>query len=139
MTHRILKSLLLALTLASPSLYAGSGIAIIAHSGTPKLDSTALKKLFMGRLVEVDGVEVIPVNQPLGANTRSRFMQSVIGENDEKYVAYWTVRRYIGKGAPPKELNSDAEVISFVQNTPGAIGYISENNARPGVTVLLTR
>lgn len=143
MASRILSSLLvsalLVLSLGTDTSQAGSGITIIAHAGTPKLDASALKKLFMGRLVEIEGMNVTPVNQSSGSQVRSRFMQEVLGESDDKYIAYWTVRRYIGKGAPPKEFTSDADVINYVQSTPGAIGYITENNAKPGITVLLTR
>ena len=57
--------------------------------------------------------------------------------HEEKYTAYWTVRRYIGKGASPHELTSSADVINFVKSTPGAIGYIDEADVPPGINVLL--
>jgi ABC-type phosphate transport system substrate-binding protein len=47
------------------------------------------------------------------------------------------VRRYVGKGASPRELPSSEDVINFVKSTPGAIGYLDASDVRPGVNVLL--
>jgi hypothetical protein len=52
-------------------------------------------------------------------------------------VAYWTVRKHIGKGTPPRELKTAAEVMDFVQATPGALGYVSAAELRPGLNVVL--
>jgi hypothetical protein len=49
------------------------------------------------------------------------------------------VRRYIGKGAPPKELVSAAEIIQFVQGTPGGVAYIDETDLKPNLNILLRR
>lgn len=46
---------------------------------------------------------------------------------------------YTGKGAPPKARSSPGEVLNFVQNTPGAIGYIDEADLKPGLNVLLKK
>ncbi|MBC7857303.1 MAG: hypothetical protein H7Z39_00720, partial [Burkholderiaceae bacterium] len=44
-----------------------------------------------------------------------------------------------GKGAPPRELASGAEVIGAVQATPGTIGYIDEGDLKPGLNVLIKK
>ncbi len=35
------------------------------------------------------------------------------------------------------QLSDSAEVIKYVEETPGAIGYINEADVRPGVNILL--
>ena len=77
------------------------------------------------------------VNANSGSPVRSRFLQAYLNQDEDKYTAYWTVRRYIGKGASPRELPRSTDVINFVNSTPGAIGYISEADVQPGVNVLL--
>jgi len=57
-------------------------------------------------------------------------------QSEERYTAYWTARHFVGKGVPPREFSSTAEVIRFVQSTPGAIGYIDENDLVPQVSVI---
>jgi ABC-type phosphate transport system substrate-binding protein len=41
-----------------------------------------------------------------------------------------------GKGAMPKMFASDAEVVAYVRNTKGAIGYVSAGAITEGVKVL---
>lgn len=82
------------------------------------------------------GAPVIVVNAPPGSPVRNRFLNTYVEQDEERYVAYWTVRRFIGKGLPPKEMDSAAAVIEFVQKTPGAIGYVDAAELRPGLNVL---
>jgi ABC-type phosphate transport system substrate-binding protein len=96
-----------------------------------------LEKVYTGKVIEVNGIAVKPVNATTGSSVRNRFLQVYLNEDEDQYTAYWTVRRYIGKGASPRELTSSADVINFVKSTPGAIGYIDEVDVQPGVNVLL--
>lgn len=135
----ILRKLLpLALLLAgSPAL--ASNVLVIGHASLARLDVGTVQKVFTGKAIEVGGIAVTAVNANAGSSLRGRFLQTFLNQDEEKYTAYWTVRRYIGKGAPPKELTSSAEVINFVQSTPGAIGYIDEADLKPGLNVLLRK
>jgi hypothetical protein len=79
---------------------------------------------------------VTVVNLAPGHPLRARFMSQVLDEQDDRFVAYWTVRRHVGKGVPPKDLRSAAEVIEFVQSTPGGLGYIAASDVRAGLNVV---
>lgn len=103
---------------------AAEPLLVVAHPDTPALDGRMVQRLFQGKVVQVDGKFLTPVNLPSGNATRELFIQRVVKQDDEQYIAYWTVRRYIGKGAPPRELSSEAELIDFVRRTPGAVGYV---------------
>ncbi len=118
---------------------ADAAVVVIGHGNLAKLDTATVQKVFTGKAIEVGGVTVTAVNTQPGSNLRSHFLQSYLNQDEEKYTAYWTVRRYIGKGAPPKELASSSEVINFVQSTPGAIGYIDDSDVKPGLNVLLRK
>lgn len=118
---------------------ASAGVLLIGHPGMPRLDDGTVQKIYSGKVVEVGGVNVMAVNARSGSTLRSQFLQTYLNQDEEKYTAYWTVRRYIGKGSPPRELPSGAEIINFVQGTPGAIGYIDEADLRPGLNVLLRK
>ncbi len=110
---------------------------IIGHASVAKTDAATVARLYTGRTVEVAGVPVTVVNTAAGSALRERFLWLVLQQNEEAYRAYWTVRRHIGKGVPPSELTTPAEVIDFVQNTPGAIAYIDAADLRPGLHVVL--
>ena len=127
---------LLGLTLLLAVPAQADNVVVIGHSQLPKLNAVALRKLYTGRSTEVNGAPVIVVNALPGSPVRNRFLSTYVDQDDERYVAYWTVRRFIGKGLPPKEMDSAAAVIEFVQKTPGAIGYVDAAELRPGLNVL---
>ncbi|MEI6746680.1 MAG: hypothetical protein WCL34_12025 [Methylococcaceae bacterium] len=77
-----------------------------------------------------------PANAKIDTPERNRFLTTFMNQDEEKYTGYWTVRRYIGKGTQPTELNSQAEVIDYVQTTEGAVGYIDEIELKVGMNVV---
>jgi len=133
-----IKVVSVAVSLAFAQAHAGE-IVVIGNSNVPKMDAVTIQKVFTGKFISVSGVNVTPVGVKPGMAARNRFLQDYLNQDEEKYTAYWTVRRYIGKGAPPVELAGAAEVISFVQSTPGAVGYIDEAELKPGVNVIARR
>lgn len=124
-------------TLAPAPANATNGVVVIGHPDLASLDAVTLEKVYTGKVVEVNGVAVTAVNAQTGSATRSRFLQAYLKQDEDKYTAYWIVRRYIGKGAPPREISGSAAVIDFVKATPGAIAYIDEADVQAGVKVLL--
>jgi len=132
-----LRTLLVALTLIAGDASAAGGVVVIGDARLARLDAPMLEKIYLGRVIEVDGIRVTAVNASSGSAIRNRFLQTYIRKDDDSYTGYWSVRRYSGLGVPPRELSGSTEVIDFVKSTPGAIGYIDEADVPPGVSVLL--
>lgn len=118
---------------------AEEGVAVIGHLPVRGLDAETLRRIYTGRTIEIDGLALRPVNLPTGHPLRRRFLAAVLQQQEDDYLAYWTVRRYIGKGVPPRELASTAEVLAHVRATPGAIGYVEAAQLAPDLNVLLRR
>lgn len=135
----LFKTILLCLALLSVPAHAQDrdALVLIGNAGVPKLDTTTAQRLYTGRAVEVNGVAIVVANTSSGSKLRERFMDTVMNQDDNKYVAYWTVRKHVGKGTPPRELKTAAEVVEFVQTTPGAVGYISAGDLKAGMNVVL--
>lgn len=133
-----LRSFLLAALVAGSALasLAHAAIVVVAHPGMRKLDVATVERIYTGRVVELDGQPVLPVNLPPQHPLRLRFLKEFVQRDEPGYLAYWTVRRYVGKGAPPREVGNSAEVLMHVLNTPGAIGYLEESDLPPGVNVV---
>jgi ABC-type phosphate transport system substrate-binding protein len=112
-------------------------LVLIGHPSVPRFDTATAQRLYTGRAVEVGGVAVSVVNAPVNSRLRERFMATVMNQDDDRYVAYWTVRKHVGKGTPPRELPSAAAVIDYVQATPGGVGYVSAADLRPGLNIVL--
>ena len=133
-----IKVVALAVSLVFSSAYAAD-IVVIGNNNLPKMDLATIQKVYTGKFISVSGISVTPVSIKPGNALRNRFLQQFLNQDEEKYTAYWTVRLYIGKGAPPAELPSAADVISYVQSTPGALGYIEESELKQGMNVIARR
>lgn len=118
---------------------ATESVVIIGHSDVPNVTQDAVQKLFTGRTVAIDGVLVTPVNAQSGAQLRADFLQTFLNQTEEKYQAYWTVRQFVGKGRPPRNLTSTEEIIKFVRTTKGAVGYLYAKDVPEGVNILLRK
>jgi hypothetical protein len=116
-----------------------AGVVVVAHPNVHKLDQATVQRIFSGKVIEVGGVAVSAVNLRAGQPSRQRFLNDYLLQTDDAYVAYWTVRRYVGKGVPPREFATVAEVISYVQSTPGAVGYLDEADASPNLNVVFRK
>ena len=127
----------LALALLAGKAHAVDGVVVIAHPNVPKIDAALVEKVFTGKVIFIGGVPVTAVNAAPGSPLRTRFLQAFVNRDEDAYTGYWSVRRFSGLGAPPKEAASSAEVIRFVGSTPGAIGYIDEADLKPGMNVLI--
>jgi ABC-type phosphate transport system substrate-binding protein len=122
-----------------PSAQAAERVVVIAHANVHKLDLTTVQRIFTGKTIEVDGVRVLPANVAPNMVARQRFLSQYLQTDEDQYVAYWTVRRYVGKGTPPHEVKQTSEMIEFVSKTPGAIGYVDESDVPPGMNVVLRK
>ena len=142
MTHVILRLLmltLLALTPLAPCTAASDSTpqpVVIGHASVGPLTAATLRRLYTGRAIEVEGRPVNVVNAAAGSALREHFLEAVVDTDDQKYIAYWIVRRHVGKGVPPAELKTAAEVIDYVRQTPGGIGYIAASDLRPGLNII---
>ena len=113
---------------------------VVANPDTPALNEATLQKVYLGKVVEVSGRPVVPVNLAKGNVVRKEFIEKVVGMDDDKYIAYWTVRRYIGKGSPPREFAVTQEQREFLRTTPGSVGYQEESpDTKQGVKVILRK
>jgi ABC-type phosphate transport system substrate-binding protein len=127
--------ILLAWGMTSPCY---AGVLVIGNKTLEAMDGALLRRIYTGRVVIVQGKSIQPINLKTGNGSRDVFMKAVIKQSDDDYVAYWIVRRAIGKGTPPPELESDQEVLDYVRSTSGAVGYIDEGHLTSGVKILLS-
>lgn len=111
-------------------------VVLIGNANVPKMDVETVQKIYTGKFITVNGVNVTPVSLKAGSPLRNAFLATFLNQDEEKYTGYWTVRRYVGKGTPPLELNSSEEIIQFVSSTAGALGYIDETDLKENMNVV---
>ena len=83
----------------------------------------------------MNGQSVVLLFQKESA-TRDEFETKVLQRTGADLTAYWSKLIFTGKANAPVEVGGDADVKAKVNNTPGAVGYISEGAVDGSVKVL---
>jgi len=123
--------------IAAASLQAGE-IKIIANPsvGASGISSDDLKRVFLITKSSLsDGSHVEPVLEKGGA-AHEAFLKEYLGKTDAALSTYYRSLVFTGKGSIPKTLASDAEVVSYVAKTKGAVGYVAAGTPVAGVKEL---
>ena len=113
-------------------------VKVIANTsvGASEISSDELKNVFlMTKSSLSDGSHVEPVVEKGGA-THEAFLKEYVGKTDAALTTYYRSLVFTGKGAMPKTLATDAEVVSYVARTKGAIGYVAASAEAAGVKQL---
>jgi hypothetical protein len=127
-------ALLLALAAAAPA----ADLKVIANPsvGAPSVSADELKSVFLATKNSLsDGSHVEPVLSKDGP-VHEAFLKAFLGKTNAALETYYRSLVFTGKGAMPKILASDAEVVAYVAKTKGAIGYVSGGASTTGVKIL---
>ena len=101
---------------------------VVVHVGNPTSSaSTAqLGRLFLKKDTRWESGEAVePVDQSAKSPVRAVFSTEVHRKDVGSVKSYWQQQVFSGRGTPPPEMSSDAEVLAFVRSHAGAIGYVS--------------
>lgn len=123
---------------AAPANAQGYRVIVNSANPTTHLSKDQLQRVYMKKLTAWDsGAQVVVVDQSARSTVRERFSQAVLGRDVATMKSYWQQSLFSGRGVPPIEQPSDAQVIAYVSSNPNAIGYVSEGTALPdGVKVI---
>ena len=136
---RLLALLLLCLgAWERPGEAAGTTILVIANAGVPasSLSVETLADIYSRRImVWPNGTPIVPVNREAGSRERLDFSMRVFGRPPEALADYWSRMHFQGVN-PPLVLESDAAVVAFVREVPGAIGYVGKGTPLAGTKIL---
>ena len=115
-------------------------ISVITHpSNDASITAKQASKLFLGKSKKFPGGgQAVPIEQADGSAARTEFHASVTKKKSSQLKAYWSRIVFTGKGQPPKEVPSDADVIELISQNPSMIGYVDSAAVNGSVKVVLT-
>jgi ABC-type phosphate transport system substrate-binding protein len=138
-----MKGLLAILTAAALLCAAGTAAAadykvvVNEANGVSSISRGDLAKIFLKKSGKwSDGSKADPVDLVADSPARASFSEDVLGKSVSAIKSYWQRLVFSGRGVPPAEKPSDAEVVAYVKKTPGAVGYVSAGADVAGVKVL---
>lgn len=134
----MLKKMLIAATLLFATSSALAELVVVVNPANANtLDSKTVQRIFLGKDKKfADGNESIAVNQSADTQIRQDFDEVVLGRSSSQVSAYWSKLVFTGKGIPPKEVSSDAEVIDLVSKNPSVVGYINRASVTDAVKIV---
>ena len=126
------------LTLGAVSAHAELVVIVNPKNAAASLTTEQVAALYLGTTTTFpDGGGVALADQPESAGARNDFYQKATGRSAAQVKATWARITFTGKGTPPKELKSDADVKAFVAGDPKAIGYVDSSAVDGSVKVAL--
>ncbi|APV52529.1 hypothetical protein BWI17_18585 [Betaproteobacteria bacterium GR16-43] len=124
-----MKTFAIGIVLGFAALSAQAELVVIVNPKNPAASMSAdqVAQVFLGRSASFPGGgAAAPVDQKEGTALRDEFYTKVADKNPGQVKAFWAKQMFSGKGQPPKELASSADVKKAVAADPGAIGYIEK-------------
>jgi TonB family protein len=134
---RIASAVAALLMLSSLSMRA-DGVKIIINNNVQanQISVRELKNVYLREKSSLhDGTHVEPV-LARGGSAHEAFLKLYLKQNNDELQRYYQSLVFSGKGSMPKALSSEAEVVTYVAKTRGAIGYVSTETNAPGVKTL---
>ncbi len=132
----IVKWMLSAALAALPAAAIAAEFVIVAN---PSVAATSVSRAEASRMflrlqtTWPEGGHVKPVDQSKSSPVREAFSREVLGKSVASVEQYWTQTIFSGRAVPPVEKRADADVVAYVRETPGAIGYVSASASTEGV------
>lgn len=113
-------TLLFSAALLTTEVFAAD-VYVIANNALT-LSEDDVRDVFVGDKQIAGSTKVVPMDN---ASLQKDFLEKVLKMDAPKYASIWTKKGFRDGINPPTVKSSDAEVISAVKSTPGAIGYVS--------------
>jgi ABC-type phosphate transport system substrate-binding protein len=106
-------------------------IVVNPQNQATRMTSAQASQFFLG-----GSVLFTPVEQADGSAIRSEFYKKVLEKEPSQVQAIWAKIVFTGKGKPPKEYKSSADVKKAISENVNAIGYIEKSAVDDSVKVI---
>jgi ABC-type phosphate transport system substrate-binding protein len=114
-------------------------VVVGAKSPVDKLSSEQVQQIFLGKTESFpSGGNAVPIDQADSSPVRGDFDTKALGKSTAQVKAYWSKIVFTGKGHPPKEVSSSADVKGLVSGNPSYIGYIEKSAVDGTVKVVFS-
>jgi len=132
-------TVLLGSTLLCTPVHAVESIAIIVNENGPltHISKAEVREIYLGEIRFVEGIRIIPIHGPEGP-LKEGFLITVIGQPSKAYKLHWTRKVFQEGQSLPLVKVHPAEIIEWVKEQPGAIGYVPQElvDGQPGIRIL---
>ena len=105
---------------------ASADLLVIVHpENTNTIDAKFVKNLYLGKenqFANGDDAEALMLDD--NNELTELFLKEIVNQKPVQFKRLWSKALFTGKGTPPQELASSAEVLRLVMSNPAMVGYI---------------
>ncbi len=112
------------------SLAQDANPVLIAHVTVPErpFSKTEVQNIFLGKVTKIEGTKVLFVILKSG-DVHADFLKTYLSRTQAQYKKYWKKLIFSGKGKSPKAFKTEAELLEYIAQTPGSLGYVGASTA----------
>lgn len=130
--------LILALALILVAGTAAAAPILVAHPGVAAdaLEAGAVQNIFLGKTAQWDDGTRISLTMLKGGDVSDAFLKAHVKKTHKQFATFWKKAVFSGTGEMPAAFDTEADVVTHVSRTPGAIGYIDDGTPHDEVKVI---
>lgn len=124
---------------AAQSSAAADTVVVVVSADNPvrEISRLHLADLYMGRTSRFpNGEPAEPIDQHTSSPVRAEFYQHYIGRSLAEIKAHWSRLIFTGRGRPPRDVATGADVRRLVADNPRAIGYLDRRLVNRSVRIV---
>lgn len=106
-------------------------VEVIVHpSNGAALDKDSIQRIYLGKTRAFPGGgEAVAISMEEGSAAEGDFTKNVLGKSPKQLKAYWAKMVFTGKGTPPRQIDSAAEMVNLISANPNLIGFVPAGSA----------
>ena len=120
---------------ATPSM-AAEILIVNSGNGVAKVSKKNVKKMLLGKTKKWKGGEKVVLGTLSGGAVHEAFIKKFAGKTAKQFTNFWRKMVFSGKGKMPKSFDSEEDLIAFVAEHDGALGYIDSATGHDAVKAL---
>ena len=127
----------LACLVLAAQAYAGDFVIIVNKDNGNDVNQELAAKAYRGEAKTwAGGGSINAIALPEDNAVRVAFDKEVLGKAPSQTKAMWAALMFSGKAAPPKVVDSEADMVKAVAENKNAIGYVSAKAAGASVKIV---
>ena len=128
----------LLLSVMSTPLFAGDIVVVVHPSNNINtMTQDEIRRIYLGKnKLFKNGSSVEPIDAKKRSPRRLKFYKKIVEKSPAQISSYWSRLIFTGKGAPPRVIDSDDEILDWVGNHENSIAYINKELVTNDVKVV---
>jgi ABC-type phosphate transport system substrate-binding protein len=114
-------------------------VVVNAANPVTAVSRSQLADMLLGRSTRWShGVPVAASDLPVTSRVRQAFSKLILGQSAAAVRSFWQQQQFSGRGQAPTQFATDDDVLAYVRQTPGGVGYITMTTPlQPGTRALV--